>query len=155
MPSFDFNFAPKKSKRKTAKSNSGTEIIESNVIGCVWVDCNGSYTVKVNDTHYKISKDSYNCKGKQVIYRHGEGDRARFAFVRAIDNMWSSHNIWLPFTVGSIVKGNIVVVHPFNFTYFVIKRIGVGYKNEHTKAALEYYRKHIKEINDSIRKYRQ
>lgn len=153
MPTFNFSIIKKESdKRKT----SSKKVLEKNVKGIIWIDENAIYSVDINGTRYPIDIKCFSCKGKERIYRQGEYDKNRFVHIRTSDLCSECNpNFWLPFGVGCIVSGDLVSNHSVYDKVFVIKDCYTDTNDEKSHAALSYYREHLKEINDIIRKRRE
>lgn len=154
MPSFDFSIVKKKTKAgKTSKDSSVYKTVDKNVIGVVWITKNAKYYVKASDGKtYNIKSTSYSCKGKRYIYRQGCDDLNRVCYIRLPDNCRECNSDhWLPFAPGNVVKGNIVLNKKLNSFLFDIKETWVDYGNDDSHKSLEFYREHLKEINNVIR----
>lgn len=153
MPTFNFSLANKESsKRKT----STIEVIKKNIKGIVWIDKKANYSVCVDNFSYSIDYKCFSCKDKERIYRQGEYDKNRVVYVRAVDSCFECNpNFWLPFGVGCVVIGDLIV-SPYNNNekLFVIKECYVDINDEESHKAMSYYKEHIKEINDIIRNRR-
>lgn len=140
MPYFDFSLPKKKEKKKTVKNNLRYKILEKDIEGVVWIDNKGELTVRVSsDKRYSIHIDSYSCKGKKNIYARRLENRRVIRIIRNVGEYSEcNHNIFLPFTVGSIVKGNVVMIG-FD-KQFVIKDCWTDLNNDDSHLAREYYR---------------
>lgn len=154
MPTFNFQVVNvvKKSRPQKDKSDNTYQIIQRKVVGVVHVDIHANYYVVVNNEKYTIAEECYTCKDKRKLYRQGEYDFAKVVWIRAINFNSMNINYWLPFTVGCVVTGNIVSNNITN--KFIIIDVSDEI-NDKTHDALVYYRKHIKEINDTIREHRE
>ena len=150
MPYFDFSLPKKKEKRKTAKNTLRSKILEKNVEGVVWIDDKGELTVRViPDKRYKIHLDSYSCKGKKNIYARKLENRRVVCIIRNIgEYLECNHDIFLPFAVGNIVKGNVVMIG-FD-KQFVIKDCWTDLNNDDSHLALEYYRDNYDTIINAL-----
>lgn len=150
MPYFDFSLPKKKEKRKTAKNTLRSKILEKNVEGVVWIDDKGELTVRViPDKRYKIHLDSYSCKGKKNIYTRKLENRRVVCIIRNIgEYLECNHDVFLPFAVGSIVKGNVVMIG-FD-KQFVIKDYWTDLNNDDSHSALEYYRDNYDTIINAL-----
>lgn len=153
MPTFSFSFSKKKEKQ-ASKNNNRNKVILKNIRGVVWINVNAEYTVVIlkDKTEYPIHHSCYSCKGQFRIYRQGVNDKSRFCYIRLQDKCTEQNtNYWLPFAPGCVVCGNLV---QDNITYkkvFVIKECWTELNNEEANKAFNYYKKHMKEINDLIK----
>ena len=140
MPYFDFSLPKKKEKRTTVKNNLRYKVLEKNVEGVVWIDDKGELTVRVlPDKRYSIHNDSYSCKGKKNIYALRLENRRVVCIIRNAGEYFEcNRDIFLPFAVGSIVKGNVVMIG-FD-KQFVIKDCWTDLNNDDSHLAREYYR---------------
>lgn len=148
MPTFNFSLPKKKDKERKASNNSiKHEVIERDIIGVIWIDCNANYFVHINGNKYTIKRECYSCKGKRAVYRQGQYDRNRVCYIRHSDNYAECNPLhWLPFAPGCMVKGNIIRHSLTKAKLFVIKNCYVDYDNNDAHAAIEYYREHYAEI---------
>lgn len=158
MPSFNFSLPKKKiSERKTSKTNNKNEIIRKNIKGVVWINRNAEYNVTINENgiqfEYPIHYSCYSCKGHACIYRRGVPFEDRYIYIRNISEYNEQNpNHYLPFAPGCIVLGDIIKT-PFNISpLFIIKNCWIELHNEESHAAVMFYKEHIDEINEIIRK---
>lgn len=147
---------PKKKdgKKKTAKSNSGSKVILKNVKGIVWCDEKAEYNVDIGDGFiYPIHRSCFSCKGYARIYRRGVPFKDRYVYIRNIEEYYECNiNHYLPFAPGCIVLGDLVKT-PFSISpLFIIKDCWIELDNEKSHEAIVFYKEHIEEINDIIRK---
>ena len=153
MPSFNFSVIAKVTKKNKSISNNKNIIVLHKVQGVVFIDLQGNYRVEFeNGESYPIHKDCYSCKGHKEIYRQGEFDKGRFIYVRGQGEYFecdSKH--WLPFGVGCVVKGDIILNPISKLQSFMIKKCGVDFENVMSIAAINFYRHNIKEINANIK----
>lgn len=152
MPSFSFTLAKKPAgKRKTSVRTNEYEVVDTNVVGVVWIDINANYFVHTEEHTYPIKKECYSCKGKSRVYRHGCYDMNRVSYIRLSDNLNEcNHTYYIPFAVGCIVSGSIHRNKSTNKLSFNIRKCWIDYDNEDAHKALEFYRQHLNEINDAI-----
>lgn len=155
MPTFDFSLPKKKDgKRTTTKNNSRSEIILKGVKGIVWCDENAKYSVDIGDGFmYPIHSSCFSCKGHACIYRRGVPFKDRFVYIRNVGE-YNERNInhYLPFAPGCVVIGNLVKSSLSISPLFVIKNCWIELDNEKSHEAIIFYKEHIEEINDIIRK---
>ncbi len=96
-----------KSKRNNA--NHSAKIID----GVICIDENANYSVKSLCSNgelktYNISKSSYSCKNKEVIYRFNEGERGIMQLWRPSIHLSESVYNFKPFAPGVIVEGYLI-----------------------------------------------
>ena len=109
MAEFKLNFSSF-GKAKVKRTYEKTKpIIEKNVIGVVGIDLSGVYFVTINNKNYPITLNSYEIKGKNKFYAiELQNDRA--LCIMEQNKRASNHKKYCPFTIGSIVKGNIRLI---------------------------------------------
>lgn len=153
MPTFNFQVIKTLSKKreKTSKTDNSHKVIQKKIVGIVHIDISGRYYVVANNTKYCIALECFSCRNIRKLYRQGEYDYAKVVYIRTTDTECNMYH-WLPFTVGCVVTGDVVEINKSQ--QFVINKVDDVY-NDDTHAAIEFYRKHIKEINDAIRQYRE
>ena len=124
MPIFDFSTPVKKNnkgKYKVIKEKYTIKVRK--VKGIVFIDKDGSYKVLIEDNIIPIKQECFTCKGASNIYMQElEKKSIRNIYIR-YDNLNQELDIlyYLPFCVGCIVKGNIVVNNYDKQQYFDIK----------------------------------
>lgn len=152
MPTFNFNIIKKVFKKSKPKIIQN--IILNNVEGIVWIDNKANYHIIVNgNLSYDISPECYSCKNHETIYSQCNTEHG-VVYIRHKDNLIEQNpNYWLPFDVGCIVKGD-VILNDANKQVFVIKRCYVDKDNEECKLARKHYRKHLNEIKQIIQSRR-
>lgn len=107
MASFKFNFSSfSKPKIKSERNLPRREIINRNVIGVIGIYLDASYYVEIDGTEYRLTIESYELKGKNVYYAKTLNESKTLEIIRLGKRVVGSRN-YLPFAVGSIVKGNI------------------------------------------------
>lgn len=153
MPTFGFSFAKKEVNKREKVNNSGKyEIIERKVTGVVFINLDASYYIKCGDKDYDITPESYTCKGKTTVYRRGYDDKVNLRYIRTLDSCVELNPLhWIPFSVGCVTIGNIVVNNITKRKYFDIKSVDVDYTNNISIEAHSFYREHYKEINDNLK----
>lgn len=151
MPYFDFSLPKKKEKGKTSKNTLRSKVLEKNIEGVIWIDDKGELTVHVfPDKRYSIHIDSYSCKGKKNIYARKLENRRVVCIIRNAGEYFEcNHDIFLPFAVGSIVKGNVIMVG-FD-KQFIIKDCWTDLNNDDSHLALEYYRDNYDTIINALK----
>lgn len=156
MPSFNFSLVQKEKKRKTSNYIRQSEIIEKNVTGVVWINSLAEYNIHIDDvTFFSISKDSYSCKGKKLIYRQGLDYKGRICLVRNPDDILNDcdNTHYLPFAPGCCVLGDIIKQN--GLKVFVIKKVWTDLLDIDAHKALDFYREHYKQINQIIKESRK
>lgn len=152
MPTFSFSSVKKKEKRKTNSHTKQYEVILKSVEGVVFINEKAEFLVFHNGTYFQINKSCYSCKGKERIYKLGYDKPNKYSFTRALEDYKDLGMFgWTPFTVGSIVKGNVVVNSLTNHYSFIIKKEWMDYTNELSQKAHNYYKEHYDEINKIIK----
>ena len=153
MPSFNFSVIAKVTKKNKSISNNKNIIVLHKVQGVIFINLQGNYRVELdNGDSYSIHKDCYSCKGHKEIYRQGELDKCRFIYVRHQGEYFECNSKhWLPFGVGCVVKGDIILNPITKLQSFMIKKCGVDFENAMSIAAMNFYRHNIKEINANIK----
>lgn len=152
MPSFNFSIPKKVANKKFSKNKH--KVILKDVKGVIWIDENAEYWVALDNFQYPIHPDCYSCKGKSTVYRQEECYKSNLKYIRNAGECYElNNNFWLPFGIGCVVCGDLIDIGKVS-PVFIIKDCWTEYNNESHKA-LEFYRKHIKEINDIIRNRRK
>lgn len=145
-----FNFKlPKKKDRKRVTKRIGNK----NVKGIIHISINGNYhVVDDNGVTYNINSSNFSCKNKEKIYRQGMFDKNNFCYIRSIDNRHEKDkNFWIPFGIGCVVVGD-VIFDENDIPTFDIKECNSDYNSEQSKEAIRFYKEHLIEINNAIRK---
>lgn len=150
MPSFNFLPVNGNKAKRNAKKSYKSNILIKNVIGIVWIDRKAEYYVLVNNVDkYYIHSSCYSCVGKSQLYRQGNFDKSNLVYIRLYDNLVECDRYcWLPFGVGCIVKGNVILEN--NIKYFIIKHCDIALDNKPSHEAMEFYLNNIEEINKLI-----
>ncbi len=142
MPSFSFTVPVKVTKTKTNSSVSKYEIITHNVNGVVIINLRGEYKVLCDNVQYDIAVENYSCKGVTEIYEQTlVDDLSRVRHIRSErDRDDRDRNMYLPFTAGCSVKGNIVKQHTGTNLIFKIKKVYLDLNNDIARKAIKFYR---------------
>ncbi len=155
MPTFNFNMSVTTDVISKKRNYKKSKIVVKGANGVVWLLISGNYKVIVGDKKYNIHPNCYSCKGNARVYRQGENDYNRLVYIRCKDDCVELNpNNYLPFGVGCIVEGDIVINNKTFEELFYIKKCYTDPYNQISKEALTYYRKHIDIINENIRKRR-
>lgn len=153
MPYFNFNSSKTIKKRNTNKDKTSAEwLIVDKAVNAV-VDINDDLlylAVFENGTQYLIHKDSYKCKNKQTIYSQLLiGEYKQRLIIHRIPTYCIEHRPYLPFAVGTCIKGDVVINTKTLKKYFKITKCFIDNSNEFanniTKAFREIYNKELEE----------
>lgn len=147
MPSFSFTPVVKKGVENKPKTSNNIRV---DVRGIVVIDLNGIYTVKVDNDNYPISSKNFSCKGKMVVYSQTLTKLSgRLVYIRTEDNAVElPKNAYLPFCVGALVSGNIIVGNIFD-----IKKVAIDNKNPDAIEAMRFYRNNYEIIQENRLKH--
>lgn len=111
MAELKFNFSsfgvPKVKKTKTYEAKK--PIVDKNIIGVVGIDITGNYYVTTKTKDYSITVNSYDITGKNKIYAVELQDNKALCIIESKKKNNDS-TYYLPFCVGSIVKGHIRLI---------------------------------------------
>lgn len=154
MPTFNFSLPKKKDGKRTTTKHNGSEVILKGVKGIVWCNEKAEYSVDIGDGFtYPIHRNCFSCKGHACIYRRGVPFNNRYVYIRNVGEYYECNiNHYLPFAPGCVVLGDLVKSSFSVSPLFVIKKCWIELDNEKSHEAIIFYKKHIKEINDIIRK---
>ena len=139
MPTFDFSAPVKKNnkgKYKVIKEKYTIKVRKAK--GIVFIDKDGSYKVLIEDNIIPIKQECFTCKGASNIY------------IRC-DNLNQELDIlyYLPFCVGCIVKGNIVVNNYDKQQYFDIKESYIDYEDDKAANIFKEYKDNYDKLNQA------
>lgn len=140
MPNFDFaNVASVKAHSKGSKKNK-------EIKGVITINKKGEYFVQLETGFkYPIHKDSFSCKGHEVVYKINDDFEKLFIYYRR-DTFDMNPNYFLPFAPGLVCTANI------KDNKAVITDCWIDRTNSASKEAREYYKNNINIINENIRK---
>jgi len=153
MPNFSFAPIIKPSKAKsTSQTASKYNIIIADIEGIVFINLKGEYSVVIGNDKYSIASESYSCKGVSEIYEKDLiNDITRSRFIRSErDRDDRDRNMYLPFTAGCTVKGNIVRHKAAMLVLFKIKKVFIDIDNSIGKEAIKFYRDNYKKIKKHL-----
>lgn len=153
MPSFSFAPVAKVTKAKSQSKSVGKyDIILANIEGIVFMTLKGEYKVVVNSDEYNIASECYSCKGVAEIYEQTlTDDLVRVRHIRSDkDRDDRDRTMYLPFTAGCSVKGNIVRHKITKAEMFNIKKVYIDVDDIQARNALKYYRDHYNIIMQAI-----
>lgn len=157
MPTFNFSISVSKiDNRKKSYKDNIKEIVFKNIKGVIQINENAEFYVSLEDGFdYPINSECYKCKGHQKVYRQGEYDKKRVVLIRNQGEYGECNsNYWLPFDTGCCVEGTLVYNKITDTKIFTIDKCYVDNTNNKAKEAYMFYKEHIKEINDIIRRRR-
>lgn len=152
MPTFDFSIPVKKNnKGKYKPIKEKYNIVTKKVKGIVFIDKDGSYKVLVGDINIPIKQECFTCKGASNIYMQElEKKSIRNIYIRC-DNINQELDTlhYLPFCVGCIVKGDIVVNNYDKQQYFDIKESYMDYENDKASDIFKKFKNNYDELNQA------
>lgn len=143
---FKFNFSG--FKTKTTKVNKQNKILlKKDAVGVIKITLTASYFVDVDNIDYPLTSNSFDVKDKQIYYaKKLQGNR--LLNIRRLDKFQVNNNNYIPFNVGSLIKGNIYSI--YGKEYFDFKKIiDISDLNEET---IQSYINKIKEYKSFYRK---
>lgn len=152
MPTFDFSVSVKKNnkgKYKVIKEKYTIKVRKSK--GIIFIDKDGSYKVLIEDNIIPIKQECFTCKGSSNIYMQElEKKSIRNIYIRC-DNLNQELDIlyYLPFCVGCIVKGNIVVNNYDKQQYFDIKESYIDYEDDKAANIFNEYKDNYDKLNQA------
>ena len=121
MSTFKFNFSAfGKPKIKNSRNGNGKKLIERNIFGVIFITIEGDYYVVTNIGNFPLTIESYDLKGKNVYFTM-ELFNGKFQEIIQLKKADRNYKKYLPFCVGSIVKGNIYEI--FKTNRFNISRV--------------------------------
>lgn len=121
MAGFKFNFSEFGKPRVKKLGNSPRrEIIQKNVIGVIGITIDARYFVDIDNTHYDLTIESYDIKGKNVYFAKILQNRRPLMIIN-LKKQTNNNKHYLPFSVGSIVKGSLYKI--LGFPRFNISKV--------------------------------
>lgn len=153
MPIFSLTPTVKASKAKNySESTSKYNIIIPNIEGTVFINLQGEYKVVIDKDEYNIASECYSCKGVAEIYEQRlTNDLVRTRHIRSDrDRDDRDRTMYLPFTAGCSVKGNVVRHKAAGVIIFKIKKVHVDVDCPIAKQAIKYYRDNYSVIKKAI-----
>lgn len=141
MPRWNFSISPQKNKNKTRKSKGYIiEILNAKAV----VDINNRllYIACFEDgRRFLIHKDCYKCKNKQVIYSQClVGEFKQRLIIHRIPSYCIEHRPYLPFAVGCVIEGDVIVNQDTLIRYFKIKKCYIDSNNKFADAITRSFR---------------
>lgn len=118
---FNFNISIKPKRQTRSPSSVSYTIIEAKVEGLIKILEDMTFRVEYKGKLYKITQESYNTKGKKILYaRKLDCYGHRIKIIRDMDNRaYVDTKHYVPFAAGLIAKGRIVKL-PFSGELFHI-----------------------------------
>lgn len=152
MPSFNFTPVKITKVKSHAESSSKYNIIVPNTEGTIFITLEGKYIVVIGDDKYDIASESYSCKGVSEIYYQDLHDgKIRERYTRPEkDRNDTDRDLYLPFTAGCSVKGNIVRYKAGNCILFKIKKVYLDFNCEISRKAIKFYRDNYDKIRRNM-----
>lgn len=152
MPTF--NFKPIKKEVKVKKYVQ-YEIIEKNQSGVVFITPDYIYNVQIKNKTYKFTDDSFDCKGKRIIYSQFlDENNQRIRIIRNSDIKTDYNKLFFtPFTAGSIVVGDIIYFKNNNTYLFKFKKCIIDATDNKCHKAIELWRKYKNTISSVRNNY--
>lgn len=121
MSDFKFNFSKfGKPKVKTSRDLPRREVIQQNIIGVIGINLDATYYVDINGQKYTLTLESYDLKGKNVYYARVLQKNKTLEIIKLTKQVRNNKQ-YLPFAVGSIVKGSIYKI--LGMERFNIKKV--------------------------------
>lgn len=157
MAKFAFTFTSPKPTSKSKKVYEKTKpIVKRGVIGVVGIDISGNFYVTIEGKNYPITLNSYDIKGHNKFYAIGLYDNKTLCIIEK-DKRHTNNKKYQPFTVGSIVKGDIRLIvekERFDFSKVIeIKDLPEESRNYYRDIVHRYkqfYRDNYEEIKKCI-----
>lgn len=137
---FNFNISLKPKRQTRSPSSLSYTVIESKVEGLVKLLPDMTFRVEYKGKLYKITQESYNTKGKKVLYaRKLDCYGHRIKIIRDNDNRaYVDTKHYVPFAAGLIAKGRIVKL-PFSSELFhIVSCYSLGDSESVVKAFQEW-----------------
>lgn len=149
---FNFNISIKPKRQTRSPSNVSYTIIEAKVEGLIKILEDMTFRVEYKGKLYKITQESYNTKGKKILYaRKLDCYGHRIKIIRDIDNRaYVDTRHYVPFAAGLIAKGRIVKL-PFSGELFhIVSCYSLGDTESVVKAFQEWKDYENKHNNENV-----
>lgn len=149
---FNFNISLKPKRQTRSPSNISYSVIETKVEGLIRVLADMTFRVEYKGTLYKITQESYNTKGKKILYaRKLDSYGHRIKIIRDVNNRASADiRHYVPFAAGLIAKGRIVKL-PFSSELFhIVSCYSLGDSESVVKAFQEWKEYENKQNNENV-----
>ena len=147
---FNFNVSIKPKQTRSPSTISYT-IVEAKAEGVVKILEDMTFRVEYKGRLYKITKESYNTKGKKVLYaRKLDYYGHRIKIIRDTDNRaYVNTNHYVPFAAGLIAKGRIVKL-PFSSELFHIVSCYNAGDSESVIKAFDEWKEYENKQNENV-----
>lgn len=149
---FNFNISIKPKRQTRSPSNVSYTVIEAKVEGLIKILEDMTFRVEYKGKLYKITQESYNTKGKKILYaRKLDCYGHRIKIIRDIDNRaYVDTRHYVPFAAGLIAKGRIVKL-PFSGELFhIVSCYSLGDTESVVKAFQEWKDYENKHNNENV-----
>lgn len=149
---FNFNISIKPKRQTRSPSNVSYTVIEAKVEGLIKILEDMTFRVEYKGKLYKITQESYNTKGKKILYaRKLDCYGHRIKIIRDIDNRaYVDTKHYVPFAAGLIAKGRIVKL-PFSGELFhIVSCYSLGDAESVVKAFQEWKDYENKHNNENV-----
>lgn len=144
MKGFKFNFnvslKPKRTTRSPSKTAISYTVIEPKVEGVIKLLEDMTFRVEYKDKLYKITNESFNTRGKKILYaRRLDEYGHRIKVIRDTDSRYGvDTRHYVPFAAGLVAKGRIVKL-PFSSELFhIVSCYSLGDSESVVKAFREW-----------------
>ena len=149
---FNFNISIKPKRQTRSPSNVSYTVIEAKVEGLIKILEDMTFRVEYKGKLYKITQESYNTKGKKILYaRKLDCYGHRIKIIRDMDNRaYVDTRHYVPFAAGLIAKGRIVKL-PFSGELFhIVSCYSLGDTESVVKAFQEWKDYENKHNNENV-----
>lgn len=149
---FNFNISIKPKRQTRSPSNVSYTVIEAKVEGLIKILEDMTFRVEYKGKLYKITQESYNTKGKKILYaRKLDCYGHRIKIIRDMDNRaYVDTKHYVPFAAGLVAKGRIVKL-PFSGELFhIVSCYSLGDAESVVKAFQEWKDYENKHNNENV-----
>lgn len=148
---FNFNISLKPKRQTRSPSNISYSVIETKVEGLIRVLADMTFRVEYKGKLYKITQESYNTKGKKILYaRKLDCYGHRIKIIRDMDNRaYVDTKHYVPFAAGLIAKGRIVKL-PFSSELFHIVSCYNAGDSESVIKAFDEWKEYENKQNENV-----
>ena len=148
---FNFNISIKPKRQTRSPSNISYTVIESKVEGLIKLLEDMTFRVEYKGKLYKITQESYNTKGKKVLYaRKLDCYGHRIKIIRDTNNRaYVDTKHYVPFAAGLIAKGRIVKL-PFSSELFHIVSCYNAGDSESVIKAFDEWKEYENKQNENV-----
>lgn len=148
---FNFNISIKPKRQTRSPSNISYSVIESKAEGIIKILEDLTFRVEYKGKLYKITQESYNTKGKRVLYaRRLDKYHHRIKIIRDTNNREAvDTKYYVPFAAGLIAKGRIVKL-PFSSELFHIVSCYNAGDSESVVKAFDEWKEYENKQNENV-----